>query len=254
MGENYKLNPLKQVICRLDFKNILSDNIFNNPKLYSAILIDFKQKLADNIVNDHHFDINNTNNTVDIKSRVNEFVEKTYIDNEGYNRVIISQRCLLLIINKYENYEKIKNMLSHIIEVLRNDEKLIVSRFGLRYINIFNKDNIRPLKLYFADCIGELLSVNTQGELKLSRSILFNEYINENIRLTAQYGKPNNNFYPGALNPLDTDFTLDYDAYIQGDYFITDILNSILPKAHSMIQQRFELDITDKLRGKMNGK
>ena len=71
------------------------------------------------------------------------------------------------------------------------------------------------------------------------------EYINSDIRLNMNFGEFNRN-YPGAIEKHD--FVLDYDAFIQGNYKLSDVFPQKLDTAHNMIQDVFENSITDKLR------
>ena len=243
----YENHFLSNVICRVDFESDLSNETISQLAMSTEITQSFPIRGKDSVEEGTNFNVvQKPGADPQIFQERVSFVRKEFINSLGKNKCSISPKFLILEYGAYVSFEELKNHLMQIIQKIKNlSGDIQISRFGLRYINTFNVDNIRIFKSYFANEISGFVSLSAPSNTLLSRAMGKIEYINSDVRLNMNFGEFNRN-YPGAIQKHD--FVLDYDAFIQGNYKLSDAFPQKLDVAHNMIQDVFENSITDKLR------
>lgn len=128
------------------------------------------------------------------------------------------------------------------------NKELVVSRTGLRYVNMFdNKEDI-DLKENFNPMISAPFS-HLINDNELNRLVTISEYIiNHEIKMRIQSGILNPD-YPAKIK--NKNFLLDIDAFIEQPHYFNN-LEKTFEDLHSEIQTKFENLITDKMRKKLN--
>lgn len=242
----YKRNYLKQVLARIDFSVPLKE-ISSGPK----------SEFVQNIVKT--FPIKETNKLIGqefqlapqgIRSRDVQATEWLY---HGVNRekmLSLSERSLFVEYKKYDNFDNLKKDFTESVSSLYSAyPDLIVSRFGLRYINHIELDEPSPLdwsKYIDANLTSEL-STSFDAD-KLSRYFSALEYNFGDMTLHFQYGNYNPD-YPAVIKRKF--FVLDYDAYLQIFQEKKDI-DANLDRFHEKISSYFEKSIKEDFRSLLN--
>lgn len=246
----YQRNFLSNVICRVDFNSDLQSDSLNNLLINQSITNVFPIKDKDIVEKQTNYTLTQTQDMPQLMQENVSFIRKVFVSQCGKNKCNISPKFLILEYNDYSSFEKLKNDFLGIIQAIQNIcGNIELSRFGLRYINVFNVDNIKIYKTFFSEKINEFVSLDSQDNgdntIEISRALGKIEYVQNDIRLNMVFGEFNRN-YPGVIQKHD--FVLDYDAFIQGLYKLSDIFPQKFEAAHDLIQQIFEQSITDRLR------
>nr|MBQ4320565.1 TIGR04255 family protein [Clostridia bacterium] len=243
----YEKHFLSSVICRIDFESDLNNETLSNLAMSTEITDYFQIRGKDTVEEATNFNVVQKPGTdPQIFQEKVSFVRKEFINSSGKNKCSFSPKFLILEYGAYVSFEELKKHFMKIVQKIKSlSGDIQISRFGLRYINTFNVDSFRVFKSYFANEISGFVSLSAPTNTLLSRAMGKIEYINSDIRLNMNFGEFNRN-YPGAIEKHD--FVLDYDAFIQGNYKLSDAFPQKLEIAHNMIQDVFENSITDKLR------
>lgn len=243
----YGKNFLSNVICRIDFESDLESETIAQLSMSSEIIEYFPIRGKDVVEEGTNFNvIQKPGVEPQIFQEKVSLIRKEFIDSLGKNKCSISPKFLILEYTSYTSFEVLKMHFMQIIHKIRSlSGDVQISRFGLRYINTFNVDNTRIYKTFFNNEINGFVSLSAPENTSLSRAMGKIEYINSDIRLNMNFGEFNRN-YPGVIQKHD--FVLDYDAFIQGNYKLSDAFPQKIDTAHNMIQNAFEHSITDKLR------
>lgn len=140
-----------------------------------------------------------------------------------------------------------------IVKEIWNHQKIMASRIGLRYINLYNTDlaEKKVTRQMFASKIRALMTpslIDTGNELVPVRNMVTSEYQKNDIKIIYRAGLYNQ-FYPMPISKED--YVIDIDCFsisaIDSAGEIMDFLND----AHESIQFLFEGSITDKMREEM---
>lgn len=257
MAENpesicYNKHFLSKVICRVDFGNPLPEELFSTLSLGEDIAQSFPIRGKDQIENASNINvIKKQGESPVVSEEITTFVRKEFVDSTGKNRCYMSRKYIILDYNNYDGFEALHADFMKLIDRIKiYNVDILMERFGLRYINTFNSDTFKIQKGYFSSEVNSFIGATNVDGMLLSRAMGHTEFINDDIRLNANFGKYNRN-YPGILQK--NDFVLDYDAFVQGTYKISEAFPQKLLKAHEMVQNIFESHITEKLRAVMNG-
>lgn len=121
-------------------------------------------------------------------------------------------------------------------------------RTGIRYINLFGEEKIKPQKKFFVPNVGALLETRFSDD-GFIRSMAMNEYLVDDMHLNFRYGMYNPQ-YPQPMKKLN--YVLDYDCFCNDALDDFDIMKSCIQKGHDAIQNKFENSITEQLRKVMN--
>lgn len=242
---------LAQVIIRADFLGfITSDFLFQESKI-NAIRTVFPHVTMRQIMrfNDVNVVIQNGGQP-QTQAFIKEGFQQLFLDQFG-NKLIISNKFLILEINHYTTFEETKAKLETSWRAVMGDSQIDVCRLGIRYINRFESGLIRLSKSFFNNEIRALYNpvISDDNSRKSVRSMCLNEYRINDMRLNFRYGMYNPQ-YPNIMR--ENSFTLDYDCFCDSVISGFDALLAHIVKGHDEIQELFESSITDSLREKMN--
>lgn len=248
---NYPRTFLAQVIIRADFLGFVNSDFFFQESKVLAIRnvfphVNMRQVMRFNDVNV----VIQNGGQPQTQAVIHEGFQQIFLDQYG-NRLIVSNKFLVLEINHYTNFEETKQKLETSLRAVMGDSPVEVSRLGIRYINRYD-GQIRLSKNCFNKEVQALFNpISSDDSLirKSVRSMCLNEYRVDDMRLNFRYGMYNPH-YPNIMR--EASFTLDYDCFCDSVLSGFDDIMLHVIKGHNEIQSLFELSITDALREKMN--
>ncbi len=247
----YTNSFLNQVILRFDFLQFASTNRVFTDDIEKSILRFFPRRGMDQIMRFNSinvvFDSNNPS-TPNAQREIQEGIQREYYSLNQKNKLVLSNKYLIIEINEYSNFEELQQWLQGIVIPFYLENQLTVIRAGIRYINILKPDRVKIRKNLFSPEIAATINVNEfqeSGEISLIRSMHMTEYLVNGMRLNFRYGLFNPQ-YPNRL--LDNSFALDYDCYSEEPIEVADGLLRCVEKGHNAIQLLFESSITEALR------
>ena len=247
----YKKSFLHQVIIRVDFLEFIpsellfSDGVVKSIKKYFTI-VGMRQIMRYN-------DVNVVLNDKDAQtlSRTQEGFQQEF-SNTDRNKLILSNKFVVIEINSYSSYEDMINKFYPIMKAIFASFPINSLRTGIRYINIIDNNVIRLTKSLFNSSVSPL--VNTElskvvDGLSCIRSMCMNEYQVKDMRLNFRYGM----FNPEYPSPMrSAKFVLDFDCYCDSLLSGCDAIMAHIDDGHDSIQYLFENAISDNLRKAMN--
>lgn len=255
MGKDYKdicyqRTFLNQVIIRIDFMEILPNELIFCKELEEKIYHNFPQKGKEQIVRFEEVNVNVVSD-LDIqpsaKRNVSEGIQKTFMDNMN-NKIIVSNRAMICEVNSYRAFEDIMEKIAPIISIIFEKNSVKVMRTGIRYINLFDSKDTKIRKNFFSSNIAATyenkLPVIIDG-VECIRTMHMVEYNIQGMHLNFRYGMFNPD-YPQILKK--DNFTLDYDCFYRGVIESSSEVLRYIEIGHDAIQILFENSITDSLR------
>lgn len=240
---------IKEVIVKIDFSSpveVFSKKL--NASITKVVLTKFP--LAElQKVQSQEFQVTDTKVTTNTK----EIAQWVYHSKERDKSLVISPLSIFLTVKTYQSYEKFKSDFFDVIDaILKVKPELSVNRIGIRYINVIEpKVMANPLDwsgFINKPLLGSLNFKNKQDYLSRAFNIL--EYKFDNTNLKYQFGIPNPD-YPSVIKKKQ--FILDLDAYQIGAFELGEV-EALVDVSHDLIQEFFELSITEDLRTLMKGK
>lgn len=240
----YKKTALAQVIVRLDFRDYIeSDKLFCEA-IENTVLPNFPKKGIPQIIRFQMMNVKVDTKETKTEQTTRDGVQQDFVDSDG-NKLALSNKYIILEINKYTSYKKMLDVFEPVIERIFEVEKLSTVRTGIRYVNLYNDQTIKPQKKYFILPISSLLRQKKLEGLDFIRTINLTEYEYEDMHLHFRYGQYSNN-YPRPANTVL--FALDYDCFCDLPLYGFDENMKHIDKGHNVIQQLFEDSITEQLR------
>lgn len=244
----YKKNYLKQVIAKVDFAQPLAD--LTTESLIAAVEAIKKRFPIAEQATAFQQGIEITGEQV--KSSKSEFPEWNFHGLDRDKSVKINQHFLQILLTKYKSEVDFKDdLIAPISQVIGSRPTALISRTGVRFINIFDFaiDSFQKTREYFPESISGHISSLLNPE-ECIRSFLVNEFLIDNIKVRMQSGFFNPD-YPAVIKRHH--FVIDIDAYIDSPHQIKDV-EGYFKEFHTKIQGLFELHITQKLRDEvLNG-
>lgn len=247
---NYSSPFLSQVIIRMDFLEFIpSEILFEESRIVNIRQV-FSQMTMRQIIRFNDVNVLFRGALSQTQSSSREGFQQSFSDQSG-NKLTISNKYLILEINRYVSYEDAREKLNASLMAVIGDRAIHVSRTGIRYINLYESNRIKITKKMFNAEVSALVNPSLSDEkdgLCCIRSMCMNEYRFSDMRLNFRYGMFNPQ-YPNSMR--DASFALDYDCYSDN---LLNGLGSVLEHVdagHDAIQRLFESTITDSLREKM---
>jgi uncharacterized protein (TIGR04255 family) len=160
--------------------------------------------------------------------------------------LVVAPQHMVYTTRAYKTFEEMTEDFFHVLNVLRNIEsELMISRMGLRYVNIIDLSDGDPLNWegYINDSLLGMVGFNGR-QANLSRAFHILEYNFDEIGLKCQFGVANPD-YPAVARRRQ--FVLDMDAYSFSACDVDDIPR-VVGEAHSLVQDFFESSIGDQTR------
>lgn len=158
----------------------------------------------------------------------------------------IMPECIIATTKNYKSYEEFILDISGVAkEILLGNEDLVVSRIGIRYINVISIDEGHPLEWgdYVDEKILGIVDFHNNDDA-LSRIFHIVEFNYDGLFLKHQFGIANPD-YPAPIHKKE--FVLDLDAWANGALQFEDVIKNI-ELGHEKIQDLFERSITYKTR------
>ncbi len=177
-----------------------------------------------------------------------------FFSTERNKYLSLTDSFMTIVQNKYETYEKFSEDFVEVYQAVKEFcPDVMTSRFGLRFINIFEMgEPVKPL------CWEEYINPGLIATARMFNQEMYTGHVArlfhiaelkyDDIGLRFQFGEPNPDF-PAIMKKAQ--FVLDMDAYTQGAHRPEDSFQ-YMEKAHTRIQGIFENSITDKLREMMD--
>lgn len=247
----YKRSFLHQVIIRVDFLEFIPSELLFSDGVVKCIMKYFTTVGMRQIM--RYNDVNVVLNEKDAQtqSRTQEGFQQEF-SNVDRNKVIISNKFIVLEINKYSSYEDMINMFHPILKAIYGSYPIDSLRTGIRYINIIDNNVIRLTKSLFSSSVSPLVNTELSKEvdgLSCIRSMCMNEYQVKDMRLNFRFGMYNPE-YPSPMR--SSKFVLDYDCYCNFLLSGCDAIMAHIEEGHNSIQYLFENAISDTLRKALN--
>lgn len=243
----YKRSCLSQVIIRLDFLEYIEANVLFGSDVEKEILNYFSKKGMQQIIRFQTMNVISEPKFTRSEQTTREGVQQEFTSADG-DKIIISNMFVIIEINNYTKFEDVLNMFVPMLKVLLQKKNLTAMRTGIRYINFFCDDRIKPQKRFFTQSVGSLLDVK-QGSNNCVRSMAMNEYVVGDMRLNFRFGMYNPQ-YPQLMSKPN--YVLDYDCFCDVALAGFDEMIKHIKSGHDSIQKMFENSITDHLRKVMN--
>ncbi len=247
---SYERTFLSQVIIRLDFLDFISSEFLFDEDIIKAFREIFPKVSMRQMMSFNDVQVNLALVKPEATFNAIEGFSQTFTDQTN-NKLIVSNKYIILEINHYTNFEDTFNKLDFVIKVLGTDN-MCITRTGIRYINIYEEGQVKLAKKLFNNPIGALVNTNlsqVEGNTMCIRSMCMNEYRVGDMRLNFRYGMFNPQ-YPNAMRSAS--FALDYDCYCESLIRGYDEIKAHIRSAHKAIQELFEKSISESLRTIMN--
>ncbi|MBB4199929.1 hypothetical protein CCR94_10750 [Rhodoblastus sphagnicola] len=175
-----------------------------------------------------------------------------FFGKQREKQLTIESSAIFVRYTKYRRFEDLKAEFQESIGTIDQAEPgIIAQRFGLRYVNQFEFDDltISSIGKYFDESIIGSLPFNLYAA-NITRNFHVVELKFDDIDVRFQFGFPNSDYPAIMRRPM---FVIDIDAYAQIIHPISESIQYI-ESAHERIQELFEKSITESLRSKMNGR
>ena len=240
----YKKTALSQVIVRLDFSEYVESEKLFVSSISDVIQMSFPKKSMQQLIRFQTMKFTFDSNGAKSDKSQEEGIQQEYMDSVG-NKLIISNKFLIMEVNLYSSYEELMNKLAPIIRMVLSTSGKTIIRTGIRYINIYNESSIKPQKNFFTVPVSALVESKTVSESQCIRMMSLSEYNLDDLRLNFRYGQYNPNYPQPIKHPS---FVLDFDCFCElllSDY---NRIMEHIKAAHDEIQRFFEDSITDSLR------
>ena len=246
----YKTNFITQVICRVDFVEIIKNDEIFDQAIVSEITKHFTRREMDQVLN---FSILNVDVPANVFSGQNyNGIKRTYTSTDGKNKIILSNKFLVAEFNSYLTFEDFKDKFKNIVYAIFREKKNNTERTGIRFINLFDSEKMRINKNMFVRSVANALTPIIEPDINKIvpiRSMHLTEYTSEDINIHFRFGLYNK-LYPGKIN--SNDFVLDFDCFSNERFQNSEDVLRCIDSGHDHIQYLFENSITDKLRTVMD--
>ena len=243
----YKRSFLSQVIVRTDFLKFIPSELLFSETVLNNIVDKFPQKGMQQVMRFEDVNVIINQNESTTQRSTNEGFQQEF-KNLDNNKIIISNKYVILEINKYSTFENIMDQYRPILQTILAVMQVIVVRTGVRYINIYENSIIKLKKSLFSPSIGALVNTNLSNEdngLMCFRSMAMNEYRIGDKLLNFRYGMYNPE-YPNAMRHAS--FVLDYDCFTEERITRFEEVMQHIYDGHDAIQHLFESSISEKLK------
>ena len=242
----YKKNFLKQVIAKVEFAQPLTD-LSNESMLAAMKEIKTRFPIAEQKVGIHQ-GIEITDK--EVTHSKSEFPEWNFHSTDRDKSLTLNPHFIQILLTKYQSENNFQqDLIAPISNIMGSRPSTIVSRTGIRFINVFDFDelaNFNSVSGYFSDSVVSPIT-SIKDAQKCTRSFLINEFMEGDIKWRVQTGYFNPD-YPALIKKHQ--FAIDIDAYIDFPHSISDI-SQYFGSFHKIIQTTFESLITDKLRNEV---
>ena len=248
IGKCYKNNFIKKVIAKIEFVEPVS--IFT-PETMTDVIKEIKTRFPiSEQTTAFQQEVKISKEGVD-HSKI-DFPEWIFHGTDRKKYLKVNRLFIEVLLTKYETEDDFRNdLILPISHLLKINKDILIRRTGIRFINVFDFkiENFTKASNYFSKAITAHFSHMVNVD-KCSRAFMINEFVYDDIKLRVQTGFFNPD-YPAVIKR--NHFVVDLDAYIDIPHTINDTEN-YFSRLHDIIEENFELLITDELRNKiLNG-
>lgn len=242
----YKKNYLKDVIFRIDFVNkfnvddFIQKNLKELKKIY-PFYSPIKTK-KDNI----KFNLDKKKGDTIEREKV-ELISQIFYNFDRTSKMEITSQSLIINYKKYKDFDSLINDIKAIIGIIKNNVELTVGRTGLRYINIFENDDLNPIN-WGKYIKKSLLSTETWGDNNILQSMYVVNLKKDDCLIKIQYGLFNGEMPNDRVK--DT-FIFDIDVCSYKMMNLDSIEQEVM-NWNKYIRDTFENAVTDDLKDKLN--
>lgn len=185
-----------------------------------------------------------------VKQSQSSFKQWNFYGKEREKQLALAPSFVFAAFTRYTTYESLKSdFLSVMAGIEASLPDLRAGRFGLRYINSVDIENVNPITIWNDLISPDLLGItafSTRAE-HLTRLLHLVELKYDELNVRFQFGMPNPD-YPAVIKRAQ--FVLDLDAYVQTAHELKES-SRYMDDAHQHIQDLFEKSITSNLRERM---
>lgn len=245
----YSKTFLKDVILRVDFATPLVSLAKKLPsKLSKAALARFPVAEPQKVMaQELQFSA-----TGAVSSNSREETQWVYFGKDREKNIVIAPAVLVMRTGVYSTYEDMVDNFFSVFNVLAAIEPdMVISRVGLRYVNVIELPDGSPLDWdgYVDDSLLGVVR-GAYRKQNLSRAFHILEYAFDSINLKCQFGIANPD-YPALVKRRQ--FVIDVDAHSAVSHDV-DALRPVVDDAHAVIQDFFESAIAGETRRLMKSK
>lgn len=239
----YKKPFLKDVIFRIDFPSPLPNLKQSLPQsLHKVASMEFPMFEPQQA---HSQEVRFEG--ADVQTKSSQLVQWIFHDKQREKSLTIDANSLAITVKKYDGFIYIKNSMLNIVrELYKNYPELLVSRLGVRYINVLSPiDKEGPLD--WANYVdGKMLqTLNLQDNNKqIIRAFNILEFNYDGEIVKFQFGIANPD-YPASVRRKE--YVIDIDSSHYGAFEEGDVMNR-MDISHSRIVEIFENSITARTR------
>ena len=242
-----KRNFLKQVITRIDFAVPLrSMRTRINQRFIRARIKHYPIQEPIKMIKDASRLLSEPAKIRTMEKRTDWF----FHSRNREEKLCINDTCMFIDVGKYESFLKLQSHFVSVLESLFNNYKNVsISRFGLRYINHIEENELDPTD-WNGYLNSDLLSIFEFADSReaISRAFHILDMNYDDMNLTFQYGMHNPD-YPAPIRKKL--FVLDFDAYIEAALTKEEVLRN-LDIFHGKIESYFERCFLEKGRKVLN--
>ena len=242
----YKKTCLTQVIIRLDFLEFIDSQILFNDSVEKVLLPNFPKKGMQQLIRFQSLNLTVDPNGARTERSARDGLQQEFVNSDG-NKIILSNQFIVLELNEYTKYEDELEKFIPVLRTIMSETQLTAMRTGIRYINEFGKNGIKPQKSYFTTPASAFVDARvTNGQKTIPRrAMALSEFIVDDMHLNFRYGQYNPQ-YPQPIKQVS--FVLDYDCFCEEPLKGLEAMLQHINKGHDAIQELFEASITDKLK------
>lgn len=237
----YKKNFLEEVIFRIDFSPILIISSKQPSLFQDKIRVDFPGFKKNTII-----ELTTTFKDALRQDEQRTMPEWNFRNKEGDSVIKLNQNVLVMVVNRYSNFENYKSSIINVFNSFEQTYKNInINRFGLRYKNIIKLKDGNPVewnKLINETLIKQLDS-KFIGKDEISRAMSQIGLNKDDCNVIINYGIWNKE-YPAKVSRKE--YILDYDCYTTNCEELN--VEETLITFNTEIKKLFEYSIKDKLR------
>ena len=243
----YSKNEIKQVIFRIDLEGNDQSLIQYNQNFIATVLQYYKVAQPEELDRQFSF-TQDPANFANIQTIITEIITKKYTSPDGILIIRFNKNAIIFESSCYSSFEDFMANIKPIVKCFYEiNDKAVISRIGLRFINIFSQNNyvVRDFSTKYK---AFLTGVQEVENMKPIQSICHEEFSCDDIRAVINFGYYN----PTAPSNLNVkDILLDIDAIHFGTVNNIEDVNRIIDHSHVIIKSLFNTYISDYMRKKL---
>lgn len=246
MKNIYKRNFLKDVIFRIDFVNPINVNSFvqdNLPELRKMYPLYSPIKLKQNNIKVNFDEVKG--DTVERMETIQ--VKQIFFNASRTAQMKISSNALIINYKKYDDFDLLYKDIVNVLELLTKNSNIIVGRTGLRYINIFENNDLNKID-WSKYIIPSMLFIENWNNSNVLQHMSVANIKKDECILKIQYG-----LFNGEIpnDRVKDSYVLDIDASSVEMCELV-VVKEQIGKWNDYVREIFEYSITEQMKEKLN--